>query len=505
MFNPSTGSTLACIQGPKVDISKAGNPQLVFWYYAYPGTDGKITVKVNRNGQEMKEVGTVDYNKLSGSMGWRSVSFDLAGVSNAGVENGYIRPYFYAEGLSTSLLIDNIKIYDAVDNNLSAELDAPAHVQNGKVTVVNVKVTNLGTAKASGYKVHLYVDGKRYETEEGEYLEPNAQATYSSMNVDGAVVKDDFETYTPWSINNVGDWTLYDGDKGTVYTFGGIQHPNSGVAQAYIVFNPWQVSGLAADYMQMFAKIFAPHSGEQSMMSTGTTIDTGTPTNNWLITPELSGKEQTVSFWVNDPGDEVSRGEQNPNSGPETFDLYYSEDDTNPNSFIKINKDSYEAVYDWKQYNIDLPEGAKYFAIVHTSTGSLTSYNYEPDRVCVDDVTYRAGGLRVMGYNVYRDGVLVKKLDSKTTTWTDDNYANDNGYGAGNHKYNVIVVYSNGESDVSNTAYVGDPAAGIGLVTVEGAKADNRVYTVDGQYVGKSLQNLNKGLYIQNGKKVVVK
>lgn len=138
-------------------------------------------------------------------------------------------------------------------------------VQNGKVTVVNVKVTNLGTAKASGYKVHLYVDGKKYETEEGEYLEPNAQATYefaftpklgaksfkvsgevewsadafqdnnktdeatvgivksplpaisdlaasakgvltwSSMNVDGAVVKDDFETYTPWSINNVGD------------------------------------------------------------------------------------------------------------------------------------------------------------------------------------------------------------------------------------------------------------------------------------------------------------
>lgn len=452
---------MACIQGPKVDISKAGNPQLVFWYYAYPGTDGKITVKVNRNGQEMKEVGTVDYNKLSGSIGWRSVSFDLAGVSNAGVENGYIRPYFYAEGLSTSLFIDNIKIYDAVDNNLSAELDAPAHVQNGKVTVVNVKVTNLGTAKASGYKVHLYVDGKKYETEEGEDLEPNAQATYSSMNVDGAVVKDDFETYTPWSINNVGDWTLYDGDKGTVYTFGGIQHPNSGVAQAYIVFNPWQVSGLAADYMQMFAKIFAPHSGEQSMMSTGTTIDTGTPTNNWLITPELSGEEQTVSFWVNAPGDEVSRGEQNPNSGPETF--------------------------------------------VHTSTGSLTSYNYEPDRVCVDDVTYRAGGLRVMGYNVYRDGVLVKKLDSKTTTWTDDNYANDNGYGAGNHKYNVIVVYANGESDVSNTAYVGDPAAGIGLVTVEGAKADNRVYTVDGQYVGKSLQNLNKGLYIQNGKKVVVK
>ena len=268
MFNPSTGSTLACIQGPKVDISKAGNPQLVFWYYAYPGTDGKITVKVNRNGQEMKEVGTVDYSKLSGSIGWRSVSFDLAGVSNAGVENGYIRPYFYTEGLSTSLLIDNIKIYDAVDNNLSAELDAPAHVQNGKVTVVNVKVTNLGTAKASGYKVHLYVDGKKYETEEGEDLEPNAQATYE-----------------------------------------------------------------------------------------------------FAFTPKFGAKNFKVSGEVE---------------------------------------------------------------------------------------------------------------------WAAD-------------------AFQDNKSDVSNTAYVGDPAAGIGLVTVEGAKADNRVYTVDGQYVGKSLQNLNKGLYIQNGKKVVVK
>lgn len=565
VFNPSTGSTLACIQGPKVDIANAGNPQIVFWYYAYPGTDGKITVKVNRNGQEMVEVGTVDYSTLSGKMGWRSVAMDLKSVSTVGVKNGYIRPYFYAEGLSTSIMIDNIKIYDAIENNLAADIDAPAHVQSGKAAQLNVKVTNLGTAKASGYKVHLFIDGKKFETEEGEDLEPNAVATYefaytpklhvgkftvrgevewaadmfqannksidytvevvssplpaindlaatdkgvltwSAMDVDGVKVTDDFESYTPWSIARVGDWTLYDGDKGTVYTFGGIQHPNSGVAQAYIVFNPWQVSGLAATYMQQFAEIFAPHSGKQSMMSTGTTIDTGTPTNNWLITPELSGEEQTISFWVNAPGDEVNRGEQNPNSGPETFDIYYSEDDTNANSFIKINKDSYEAVYKWTKYDIALPEGAKYFAIVHTSTGSLTSYNFEPDRLCVDDVTYRAGGLRVMGYNVYRDGVLVKKLDGKTTTWTDEKYTDDNGYGAGNHKYNVIVVYANGESNVSNTVYVGDPAAGVDSVVVNGVKTNNRVYTINGKYVGKSLKDVKQGLYIQNGKKVVVK
>jgi hypothetical protein len=142
---------------------------------------------------------------------------------------------------------------------------------------------------------------------------------------------------------------------------------------------------------------------------------------------------------------------------------------------------------------------------VHTSTGSLTSYNFEPDRLCVDDVTYRAGGLRVMGYNVYRDGVLVKKLDGKTTTWTDEKYTDDNGYGAGNHKYNVIVVYANGESNVSNTVYVGDPAAGVDSVVVNGVKTNNRVYTINGKYVGNSLKDVKQGLYIQNGKKVVVK
>lgn len=565
VFDPSTDKTDACLQGPKVDISTAANPQLVVWYYAYPGTEGKFTVKINRNGQTLEEAGTVDYSTLTGSMGWRSVSFDLTKFSTAGVENGYIRPYIYAEGKTTSIVLDNLKIYDAVDNNLAASLEAPAHVQNGKVAAVNVVVTNLGTKAASGYKVKLYVDDELIETQDGEDLEPNAYGSYefaftpklgvkhfdvrgevewaddayqpnnvtksavvdvvisplpavsdlaatpdgvltwSAMNVDGAVVKDDFESYTPWLVSRVGDWTLFDKDKAKTNAFKGIEFPHQGDALSYVVFNPWNVTGLADEYMDTFTKRFAPHSGKQSMMSTGTTIDTSVPTSDWLITPELSGEEQTISFWVNAPNDDITRGATDINAGPETFDVYYSEDDTDVNSFIKINTDSYEALYTWKEFKIDVPEGAKYFAIVHTSTGSLSSYGYEPNRLCVDDVTYRAGGLRVMGYNVYRDGVLAKKLDGKTTTWTDADYAGDNGFGAGNHRYNVIVVYANGESDASNTAFVGDPAAGVESVTADGVKADTRVYNLNGQFLGNSLTGLKKGVYIQNGKKVVVR
>ena len=35
--------------------------------------------------------------------------------------------------------------------------------------------------------------------------------------------------------------------------------------------------------------------------------------------------------------------------------------------------------------------------------------------------------------------------------------------------------------------------------------ADNRVFNLNGQFVGTSLTGLQKGIYIQNGKKVVVK
>lgn len=561
IFSPQKGQTRACIQGPKVDISNAGNPQIVFWYYAVPGTDGKITLNVLRNGQDETEAGVVDFKTLEGEEGWRSAAFDLSQFSTTGTENGYIRPFIYAEAENTSIQIDNIKIYDAVASNIEATIVAPAHVQKGKKCGVTINVTNLGTAKASGYTVSLYVDGKKLETQEGEDLEPNEKASYEFAftpnlyteeisvqgqadwdadvvtdnnlteekivyvtsavlpgitdlslkqngskadltwtgmnNVEGTTVYDSFENYAPWLISNVGDWTLYDGDKAGTYGFGGITYPHMKDAASFIVFNPWQVSGLSSDILDQFASVFNPRSGKQFMLASAATIDTGTPTSDWLISPSLSGEEQTVSFWVKAPNDQVTDNSANPNAGPETFDVYYSEDGNNATDFIKINKESYEATCNWTKHEINLPEGALYFAIVYTTTGGLTSYNYEPNYFCVDDVTYKTGGLKVMGYNVYRDGVLVKKLDANTTTWTDEE-AN------GTHTYVVITVYANGESLVSNTVGVGD-WTGIDDIVVAPNNANAPVYNIAGQRVGNNLKDVKGGIFIQNGRKVVVK
>lgn len=565
IFSPQKGQTRACIQGPKVDISNAGNPQIVFWYYAVPGTDGKITLNVLRNGQDETEAGVVDFKTLEGEEGWRSAAFDLSQFSTAGTENGYIRPFIYAEAENTSIRIDNIKIYDAVASNIEATIVAPAHVQKGKKCGVTINVTNLGTAKASGYTVSLYVDGKKIETQDGDDLEPNEMASYDFAftpnlyteeisvqgqadwdadvvpdnnlteekivyvtsavlpgitdlalkqngsnavltwtgmnNVEGTTVYDSFENYDPWLIDKVGDWTLYDGDKAGTYGFGGITYPHMKDAVSYIVFNPWQVSGISSNEMDMFASVFNPRSGKQFMLANAATIDTGTPTSDWLISPELSGEEQTVSFWVKAPNDEYTNRPSNstsvPNGGPETFDVYYSEDDTNASSFIKINKESLEATCNWTKHEIAIPEGALYFAIVYTTTGGLTAYNVEPNYFCVDDVTYKTGGLKVMGYNVYRDGELAKKLDANTTTWTDTE-------ATGTHTYVVITVYANGESLNSNTVGVGD-WTGIDDIVVAPNNTNAPVYNIAGQRVGNNLKDVKGGIFIQNGRKVVVK
>lgn len=87
--------------------------------------------------------------------------------------------------------------------------------------------------------------------------------------------------------------------------------------------------------------------------------------------------------------------------------------------------------------------------------------------------------------------------------------------GAGNKLFKV----TSGEMKGFRAAFVlnpATPAAGIKVVidgtttgiedlVVDGVKANGRVYNLNGQYVGNSLNDLQPGIYIQNGKKVVVK
>lgn len=52
---------------------------------------------------------------------------------------------------------------------------------------------------------------------------------------------------------------------------------------------------------------------------------------------------------------------------------------------------------------------------------------------------------------------------------------------------------------------IDDVLTGIGQVDTLNEVVDGKVYNIQGRYLGTSLEGLDKGVYIVNGKKVVVK
>ena len=59
----------------------------------------------------------------------------------------------------------------------------------------------------------------------------------------------------------------------------------------------------------------------------------------------------------------------------------------------------------------------------------------------------------------------------------------------------AMITYADGSKQTEN----------MGLIQLSFTLVDTRVYNLNGQYVGTTLNSLSKGVYIANGKKVVVK
>lgn len=74
---------------------------------------------------------------------------------------------------------------------------------------------------------------------------------------------------------------------------------------------------------------------------------------------------------------------------------------------------------------------------------------------------------------------------------------------------NVVLQYSDNTSDQADMSLVtlSFTYQTTGISQVEGIKKalQGKVYNLQGQYVGSSLQGLSKGVYMINGKKVIIK
>lgn len=555
LYNNGNGSEVYFAL-PRVNLVSAANPTIIFDAFNGQNVD-KVKVVGSADGADLTVLG--EFNLSSDYTTIKQALTSIKGTAYSSVGILATIPTASVNQYEDYLLIDNIRVVDLYEYNLKAEISAPKSVVAGKSAKVVATVTNEGENAASGYTVTVKAGEKvitsvigsdelapfakdeievEYETsifdEAGDVelkvvvdyenelypddntastiitvKEPTAGAPASLTAVDkGAegveltwampaasraadAVTEDFEdtdVFEPFSLGGItaenhngafGDWKLYDGNGITVYGFQGIEFPDAYQVAAWQVVNTDEVSALAENG-------YTANSGVQYLWSFCPAGENNYPAaDHWLISPELSGAAQTVSFYARALTAQY---------GAETFEVWASTTDDNVESFTKVADYSTEAV-EWTEFTADLPAGAKYFAIRHTSQDIFG--------LLVDDVTYAAAGASApvpTSFNIYVEQDKVASVEGDKTTYT---VAVDK-LTAGEHTFAVSAVYANGAESKPVTATV-TVTTDIRQIAADGKAVD--IYSVDGKLVRSQATSLDglKGLYIVDGKKIMVK
>lgn len=449
------------------------------------------------------------------------------------------------------------------DYDLAIELSTPKQIKVKQAGTFSAYVKNLGEMKAENYKVNLYcndklvatVDGEALESGEGKYyqiqytakqgdseesvfyatvedprdeiernntsvaynvviLYPNlsttelygrlldgkAQLEWEEPDQSEAIV-DGAENYAPFIIDEIGDWTMYDGDKGYTVSMnsaeGQRQYPNKNRPMAFMVFNP-EMAGLSLEPVAIAADEYAesqfiPYSGDQVFIAFSSVMPKGTssvPVQNddWMISPELSGEAQTITFQAQSYAS-MGYYSGEPTTYAEAIQVLYSTTGTNPEDFQVVEIDGNEVTEvpdEWTEFSFDVPEGAKHFAIRCVSEDQFF--------LMIDDIEYLGKVHEILGYNLYRDGEKVNDEPLSTIDFEEV-------IGDVRHEYNVTVVYDDGESAFSNTVTLGS-TTGIETVVNGQHTVLGETYDLNGRHITGTPQ---RGIYIRNGKKFVIK
>ncbi|WP_455069577.1 choice-of-anchor J domain-containing protein, partial [Prevotella aurantiaca] len=448
----------------------------------------------------------------------------------------------YADGASSDVVyLDNISIADPLQCDAAIELSAPERVKKGQEVNLKIKVSNLGIDKIENAVLKVSMNDKviyqsnikqslamlqevvvpiSYTTtildpsdchaikaeltvnndlqtdnnialanillEKANVLPPtnltsNAdkpgciELSWKQPETVPELITDNFEGYEAWG-TDFGKWSTYDADKGFAMQVSvQVKYPHQGEQFAFMNWKP-------NDYFNGNREL-APHSGEKAAVALYQLDSKGNmvAADNWLISQLLTGKEQTISFWVNNV-----QGNKNTT---ETFEVLTSSTDNQPASFKKL--DSYEqATGTWKEISVKLPAGTRYFAIRHTTPAKQVFV------FMVDDITFEASN-GPASYNIYRGDTLLARTIQ--TSFIDENLTP----GSAN-SYKVTAVYPDGaESEPLSITVTTDIRTLVG-----NAEQPFNVYTIDGKLVYKGLHKLTslpKGTYIINGKTIVVR
>ena len=319
-------------------------------------------------------------------------------------------------------------------------------------------------------------------TTQGETVALNWGTPAAPRTEDG-VVTDSFEQYTDFQRTNFGDWTLYDLDHRLTYAIDGWKFPGNSDIMSYLVWNASQVENRETGAKGLETQGWYPRTGDKCLASFVAALDNS---DDWLVSPELSGNQQVVSFYAHAIGS---------GSFPEQFQFYISTTGIETTNFMALDQSPRTVINNqWQQFEYALPQGTKYFALRKvTSTDDGWA-------LLVDDVTFAPDtlaaqtGLMLFGYNIYKNGTRVNTTLVSQPTYTDAE-------GKAGDVYRVTAVYNQGESVYSNAA-TAQGTDGIVAVSPAAAPAAGPLYNLNGQ---RLTAHPRRGIAIQNGQKIIIK
>lgn len=338
-----------------------------------------------------------------------------------------------AVGQTASVALpDQVSTVDADSTTYYAEIVYPAdeYAANNVSDTVTTEVVKNQFPAPTGAQAQYTSDGVKLSwTAPDPATAPQSRTTES------------FETYEAFAISNVGDWTMVDGDTTATIrmTLTGmtspLNYPHAGEKMAFQVFNT-EEAGIPFSSWD-------PHMGSQMLVAFKCASPdqgkTEVANNDWLISPELSGKAQSIAFYA--------KTGMGGNYTPEEFEILYSTTSKDTTAFVKVG-DTHRIsnVSTWDEIRENLPEGARWFAIHYVSKGKFA--------LLLDDISYTAKDapqedLTLTGYRIYRDSAYVGEVTANELTFTDNSAQPDNTY-----SYQVSALYDKGESPLSDAASV---------------------------------------------------
>ena len=392
--------------------------------------------------------------------------------------------------IASVVLPDQVSSADADNTAYYAEIvyAADENAANNVSDTVNTEVVKNLFPAPTGAEARYTQDGVKMS-----WLAPDLTQAPQSRTTES------FESYEAFSISNVGNWTMVDGDTTATIriTLTGLSaplnYPHAGEKMAFQVFNT-EESGIPFTSWD-------PHTGSQMLVAFKCASPdqgkTEVANNDWLISPELSGKAQTISFYA--------KTGMGGNYTPEEFEILYSTTSKDTTAFVKVG-DTHRIsnVSSWDEIRENLPEGARWFAIRCVSKNKFA--------LLLDDITYTAKDapqedLTLTGYRIYRDNIYVGEVSAGERTFTDNSAQPNNTY-----SYQVSALYDKGESPLSDAASVtttGVRELGTSTASVRGTKGTiiishlagqpAEVYTLNGLHMASVRQQDSATLHVGAG------